>query len=236
MARGRLALVSRHAAAGDRHCPGGLAGTGRSLHVSSADRRLSSFAWEAAERIGSGRGARRAGVAAALLLLAGLGALTWRQTLFWRDSVSVFTRAVATTRNNVLAEYLLGKAQRIAGNLGEAIRHQRAATRINPRFAASYAELGLVLSGSGDLSGAVRAYERALQLQPESAATHNNLGYALAQLGQFERALKHYEAALRIEPRFALAHSNAALALLQLGRDEEVAEHLRLAKEERGPP
>ncbi len=187
--------------------------------------------WEADERAGR-RHAYRAFAVAALLILTALGALTWRQSFFWRNSVSVFTRATSVTPGNMLAEYYLGTAYRLAGHLDEAVRHLREAIRINPRFPGNYTELGVTLSALGDLEGAIWAYERALQLEPESASTHNNLGYALARLGQPERALKHYQTALRIKPRYVLAHTNAAFVLSELGRDAEAAEHLRLAAEE----
>ena len=189
-------------------------------------------AWETDARLaGSGR-ARRTVTAAALLALALLGALTWRQTAFWRDSVSVFARAAAVTPGDMLAEYYLGTAQRLAGNFDEAVRHLRESIRINPRFPGIYSELGLTLSGQGDLAGAVQAYERALQLEPESATIHNNLGFALARLRQPKRALKHYEIALRINPHYALARTNAAFVLAELGRNAEATEYLRLAAEE----
>lgn len=191
------------------------------------------LAWEAGERAATRR-ARQALSAGVLLLLAGLGALTWRQTLFWHDSVSVFTRAVAVTSDNVMAEYLLGKAQRLAGNPAEAIIHLREAIRINPRFPPSFAEIAPLLFERGDPEGAIRAYERYLQLEPESAPIHNNLGYALARLGRPGRALKHYETALRLDPRHARARANAAEALAALGRDAEAAEQMRLVLEEEG--
>jgi tetratricopeptide (TPR) repeat protein len=151
--------------------------------------------WEAAGRIGPARARQTAGAAASLAALAVLGALTWRQTAFWQDSVSVFTRAAAVTPGNMMAEYYLGTAHRLAGNFDAAVRHLNEAIRINPRFPGVSNELGLTLSEIGDLEGAVRAYERALQLEPDSAATHNNLGYALDRLGQPERALRHYASA-----------------------------------------
>jgi tetratricopeptide (TPR) repeat protein len=184
--------------------------------------------WEAAARTGSGP-ARRAAVAASLLLLAGLGALSRRQSATWHDSVSVFEQAVGATRDNLLAEYYLGKAQRLAGNPAEAIRHLREAIRINPRYPGVSAELGTILAERGDFEGAARAYERALQLEPPSAPLLNNLGFALAQLGRHEQALRRFEAALRLDPRHALAHANAAAALAHLGRDAEAQEHLRAA-------
>jgi tetratricopeptide (TPR) repeat protein len=185
--------------------------------------------WEADRRAG-GQPARRALVAGGLLILAGLGALTWRQTRFWRDNVSVFSRAAAVTPGNMMAEYYLGTAYRLGGKTEEAIRHLREASRINPRIPGIYVELGLTLSGRGDLHGAIRAYERALQLEPESASTHNNLGHAYYRLDLPERALKHYEAALRIKPRYALARTNAAMALARLGRDGEAEQYLRQAQ------
>ena len=192
------------------------------------------LAWEAGERAASGP-VRRVFVAAVLLNLAVLGMLTWRQTALWHDSVRLFGRAVAATPGNVMAEFLLGKAQRIAGNPGAAIVHLREAILINPRFPGSYAELAPLLLERGEFEGAVRAYERSLQLEPGTAATHNNLGYVLARLGRPGRALKHYEAALRIDPRHIRALDNAAAALARLGREAESAEMTRRAlEEERG--
>jgi len=182
--------------------------------------------WEAGEHAGARR-ARQALAAAALLLIAALGALSWRQTAVWRDSVSVFEQAVATSRDNLLAEYYLGKAYRIAGNPDKAIFHLREAIRINSRYPGINAELAELLFERGDLDGAIRTYERSLQLEPESAPAHNNLGYALQQRGEPELALRHYEAALRINPRYALAHANAAAVLARLGRDSEAEEHRR---------
>jgi tetratricopeptide (TPR) repeat protein len=193
------------------------------------------LSWEAA-RLARGGRARAALAAVSVALVATLAALTWRQTGFWRDSVTLFSRAVAVEPGNLMARELLGKAQRVAGDPAAAVDNLRAAKRINPRRPGVDADLGLALLGLGDFAGAAGAFERALQLDPETAAAHNNLGYALLRAGQPRRALAQFEAALRIAPGYGRAHANAAAALELLGRGAEAAEHLRQAAARGGPP
>ncbi len=165
-------------------------------------------------------------VGAVLVLL---GALTWRQTTVWRDSVSVFSHAVATTKENFAAEYFLGTALRLARRPDEAQRHLREASRLNPRFGEPYHELGRVALERGDAAAAVRWLERALQLMPTVAAVHLNLAEAREQQGDLAGALKDYLAAARLEPTLAQAHIGAALLLDRAGRSEEAAEQIRQA-------
>lgn len=158
-----------------------------------------------------------------------LGALTWRQTTVWRDGVSVFSRAVATTGENFAAEYLLGTALRIARRPDEAERHLREATRINPRFGEPYHELGRVAFERGDLAAAVHWYEQALPLMPAAAAVQLDLAEALERLGDPAGALRGYLAAATLDPAAAQAHIGAAMLLDRFGRADEAAEHIRQA-------
>lgn len=184
--------------------------------------------WEVGNRLRGGRG--RWAVAPIALLFAGLSLLTWRQTGYWRDNVSIFSRAVEVTADNMIGEFYLGKAYRLAGKSEEAIPHIRAALRVNSRFPEAWRELGMALAYSGDIQGAVRAYRQALQFDPEDATTHNNLGFALAQFGDDKRALAHYLEAVRIKPLYARAHFNAGLLLAELGRTREAEEHFLAAR------
>jgi hypothetical protein len=52
-------------------------------------------------------------------LLVPLVFLTRHQTTFWRDSVALFSRAVATTENNLFGEFYLARALRLGHRLEE---------------------------------------------------------------------------------------------------------------------
>ena len=79
-------------------------------------------AWLAADLAGRPRARLAAGALGAAALVA-LAALSVRQIGTWRDSATLFGRAVAVTRENWFAEYGLGVALRQRGELASAAEH-----------------------------------------------------------------------------------------------------------------
>jgi tetratricopeptide (TPR) repeat protein len=59
-----------------------------------------------------------------------LGVCSSRQLVHWRDSIALFSRAVAVTRDNHLAHYNLGTALGQAGRIEEALAQQEVAQQI----------------------------------------------------------------------------------------------------------
>jgi len=173
---------------------------------------------------------RRYAAPAVGALLIALVIATRHQTTFWHDNVRFFTRAVATTENNVFAEFYLAKALRHEHRLEEAEQHLKTALRINPFFPELYNEMGLVARERGDIAAAVRWFERAIQLAPREASVRIRLAEALEQRGDPARALEEYLAAAASDPTAAHARINAALLLSRFGRDAEAVEQMREAK------
>jgi tetratricopeptide (TPR) repeat protein len=186
------------------------------------------MSWAAAAPV-TARGRRRLAAAVCVLLVALVG-MTRRQTTYWHDSVTLFTRAVATTEDNLFAEFYLAAALRQEHNLGEAERHLRTALRIQPAFGELHHEMGLIALERGDVDAAVRWFERSLELAPRAADAHISLGEALERRGDPERALAEYLAAAALDPDSAQARINAAMLLSLAGREAEAAEYLREAK------
>lgn len=173
---------------------------------------------------------RRLAAPAVGVVLLMFGALTWLQTTFWRDSVSIFTRAVAMTRRNGIAEYYLGSALRFDHRPEEAERHLNEAIRLNPGFGEPYLEKGMVILEAGDAAAAVPWLERAVALMPTAAVAHLSLGEALEGQGALAEALRESLAAAALDPSLAQAHIASALLLERLGRPAEAAEHIRQAR------
>ena len=161
--------------------------------------------------------------AAGLLVLA---ALSWRQIGYWRDSVTLFTRAIDCTSRNYIAHGNLGTALGKKGKSEEALRHLRKALEINPRYAEGHNNLGVALDGRGLTREAVQEFRSALQLNPKSARARNNMAGALSKLGRYDEAAEQAREALRIAPDEAEGHYQFGLALAgKEDLDEAIAEY-----------
>src|SRR6266540_4898995 len=159
----------------------------------------------AVEAHAAGRLGRDPMAAIALLALAlpiVLGALTWTQTRVWRDSETLWARALAVTPSP-RAHLHLGTTLVREGRPAEAIPHLRETLRLQPDYADAHLELGIALAAQGTLSPAIEHYREALRLSPRETLAYYNLGVALVRLGKPAEAIQHYEEALRLYPAYA---------------------------------
>ena len=186
------------------------------------------LAWTTAAAGGTARRRPMAcGAAAAALALLALGA--WRQTGHWRDSETLFTRALAVTPGNALAHNNLGVFLSTKGRTDEAIAQYRRALELWPRYAEAATNLGVALAGRGLLREAMGSYRDALSSDPGHAGARYNLGNALALLGRDDEAIREYERALAVDPGMTEARVNLCAALERRGRPEEAAAQCRAA-------
>ncbi len=138
------------------------------------------------------------------------------QIQYWKDSESLYRRAIAVTDGNYTMHYGLAfHLARIPGRLPEAISEYQAALQSKPDYLEAESNLaGALLEPPGRLPEAIEHYERALRIKPDSAGVRNNLGAALGRVpGRLPEAITQYEAALRIQPDFVEARNNLADAL-----------------------
>ncbi len=150
------------------------------------------------------------------LLLAMLGALTWRQCGMYRDAGTLYRATLVRNPACWMAHTNLGDLlSRIPGRLPEAIGHFEAALRINPRDVNAHNDLGHAFTEiPGRLPAAIAEYEAALRIDPRFAPAHNNLGVALSKIpGRLPEAISHFEAAVRLAPDAAELHDNLGVAL-----------------------
>ena len=122
---------------------------------------------------------------AAVAVLAVSAALSRVQIKYWRDSQTLFRRALDVTRDNWLVHDNLGVILTQAGKMQEAMQHLEQAVRIKPDFAEAHYNLGTALSQVGRIDEAIAHYEQALRIKPDFAEAHYNLGNALTRLGRF---------------------------------------------------
>jgi len=171
------------------------------------------------------------GAVLAVLLLGG-----YRQTSYWRNGESLWTRTLACTSSNSIAHVYLGAALASEGKTGLALEHYRTAVAIAPDNVAALNNLGTALAGlqaapgdQGQVAEAIACFRRAQQIDPASKAAYYNLGVALSREGRTEEAIAQYRKALEIDPNFSDAHLNLGNALRKSGQSDEAVDHLRQA-------
>jgi tetratricopeptide (TPR) repeat protein len=147
------------------------------------------------ERWHSGRSARLPRIAAGILL-AGLLAISVRQSLLWRTPESLWTEAVARAPHKVRPRLQLARAvepRRALALLNEAAQS-------DPQDASVASEQGRVLLILGHPEEALAAFGRALALDPEDPRNLNNRGAALLALAQTDAAKADFRRALEKDP------------------------------------
>jgi tetratricopeptide (TPR) repeat protein len=169
-------------------------------------------------------------IAIPLLVIFGLGALTWRQTEVWHDSERLWSHALAVSPSG-MAYLHVGRFKAQRGDLEGAVTHLRRAVEINPKNDVFQSNLALVLARQGNLAEATVHFRRALEINPSDAATQNNMGITLAQQGKLDEAIQHFQRSLEIKSNDASGHTNLANVLLSRGDMEGAIKHMRLAIE-----
>jgi protein O-mannosyl-transferase len=177
-------------------------------------------------------------VPAASALIALLAWRSWNDLRWWRNSESLWTHALAVTKDNDVALNNLGAIYESQGQLELALEKYRGAVRIlEHRPAQRYAlnrallhnNLGNLFLRRGDISTAMGEYRQSIALRPGFANAHVNLGQAFVELGDWNSALAEYETAARLQPQDADAQHRAGMALVRLGRAGEAVAHYRAA-------
>jgi len=175
------------------------------------------------------RALQRCVAAAAALILATCGILTWQQSRHWRDSHALFQHAVDVYPRNPTLHVGLGEVLARTGELAAAESHYRDALAVDASFPEAHNNLGNVLMTRGRADEALAHFQAAVRAEPDVLETQVNLANALAALGRTEEAVARYTAALRSEPDSAVVHFGLGNALLTLGNLEAAAEHFEAA-------
>lgn len=142
---------------------------------------------------GALRGRGRPLRAAAAALAVALGAASYRQSGFWRDSRALWERAAAADPGNWVAWNYLGLLALERGSPAEAAGHFEVALAIKPDYGAAHNNLGNALFALGRVERSLKRYREAARLSPGHEAVHYNIAKALLKLGRRRDAALHLE-------------------------------------------
>lgn len=173
-------------------------------------------AWSWSDRSGAGRALL---ASAALLALLTLSFLTRKQIAVWKDSDTLWARAIAVEPSFV-AHLNLGSSLSNEGNALGAIQQYRQALVFWPDSAKAHNNLGRALLDLGQLDEAAQEFRHAAQIEPVPAA-FNSLAHALVMQGKLDEAIETLRQALRIDPDDANAGQNLKSMLEMKQRVEQ---------------
>jgi cytochrome c-type biogenesis protein CcmH/NrfG len=178
---------------------------------------FTAIAWGGAAYLRRRPGAGRVLLPAAAVAVLVLSALARREVGYWRDSLTIFGRAIEVTAGNYIALDQVGMAYAALGRKTEAIEKFRESIAAFPWRSSAHYNLGSLLGVNGRTLEAIDALRTAILINPGEVLAHNNLGAAYIDLGRPREALVSVETALRLDPGLAEAHFNKGRALLLLG-------------------
>jgi Flp pilus assembly protein TadD len=178
---------------------------------------------------------------AAAIVIAALAWMSYRQTRDWRDSLTLWTRAVELNPENDIALYNLASALADRGRRDEALARYEEVLKLVPGqadalknrnllLAARIEDDGNRLAASGDLGSAIGAYRRAIGLDPARTHAQAALGIALVQSGHTDEALAPLREAVKLGSSEPAVPNALAFVLMNEGRTREACDVLEAAR------
>jgi Flp pilus assembly protein TadD len=158
------------------------------------------LAWSAVEIINRINARKFVPAIISALIIITLLICTRIQLSYWQNSVTLFERALAVTKNNYTMHYDLGYELISQGHLDEGIRHYRQATEIAPENTHIRYNLANALCSQGKIDEAIGEYRKVIGYDKNYADAYNNLGYALLPQGKLDEATACFREALKIKP------------------------------------
>ena len=158
-----------------------------------------------------------------------LQGISWIQTGYWANSLSLYSHALEITKDNPVVLTNLGNSLKEKGMMGDAVAYYQKAIKKDPYFHDAFFNLGNAYRDMGLEIKALQSYYNALKISSNSIKAHVNLGILLINHKQFQKAIHHFRTAANLSPDTAIVQNNLGMALFLGGFKEEAIEHIKLA-------
>ncbi len=168
-------------------------------------------------------------VSAAVLVVAILGTLTWRQATMYSDIETLWRTTLARNPECWMAHTNLGLVLFQKGQIDNAIAHYRSALQMQPDWWDAEYNLGTALLAKGQVDEAILHCEKAVSMRPTDPDAQVSLGNALIQKGRIDEAIPHYQKAIMSRPDDFLARYGLGHALLEKGELDGAIQVFRAA-------
>lgn len=183
--------------------------------------------WSVADRLAGSARAVKASSGLVAIALVALTAVTWKQTGHWKNSVTLWTRAIAINPNNYLAHANLAVELMGQSKFPDARRHAEEAARIFPAFVEPRLTLAWVAWRTGDTAEMRRQIEQGARARPGGWEVVRRAGGLWAAEGALEPALAVFDLGLMALPADADLRAQRAQVLDAMQRPREAAQEYR---------
>ena len=139
-------------------------------------------------------------IAAAVVLLA-MTVSTCLQLRYWRNSITIFERAVEINPNSRVAQASIGVAFMQKNAFDDAIVHFEKALQIDPCDVKTHVNIGVAyVNRDKKVDLAIVHFEKAVEIDPCDIPARLNLAKALGKQGKTEQAIEQYDEVIRLSP------------------------------------
>ena len=174
--------------------------------------------WWGAEAVAHGPARLRPlAIAGAMALVAASVAQTRRELAHWKDSETLFRRALAVTSGNYVAFQNLAHHLNETHRPAEALPLLEEALRIRPLYPEARVNLGRSLFLLGRVEEAIPHFEQALALRPRDPVALNNLAFSRMNQGDLSETVRLYALALDAQPDWAEVQHRAGIVEIMQG-------------------
>lgn len=167
--------------------------------------------------------------AAAALALAGCLILTNLQVRYWRDTETLFARAIEVTSDNPVAYTHLAGALARKGQTETAVELYRESLRLGPNQPAAHNNLANLLNALGQTNEALAHLQTARNLKPDDPVVLWNLGLQYAAREQYDTAMEYFSQAARLAPAHPRPRLLSARTQARRGLVRDALVHLEAA-------
>ena len=168
-------------------------------------------------------------ISAALLIVASLGTLTWRQAATYTDVETLWRVTLAKNPECWMAHTNLGLVLFQKDQIDDAIAHYRSALVMQPDWWDAEYNLGTALLAKDEVDEALLHCEKAVSMRPTDPDAQVSLGNLLLQKGRIDEAIAHYEQAITVRPDDFFARYRLGHALLEKGELDRTIQVCRSA-------
>lgn len=165
---------------------------------------------------------------AGLILVACLAQTEW-QLPYWRNTQTLFTRAIKLNPKNPLAYLVLGDAYQDDHQYDKALAEYKKSLELSNGQASTYQSIGRLLGTQGKPEQALEYYRIAVKLKPMSPDLHDSIGVLLIELNRFKEAGQEFAEAIRLDPAYAPAHFRMGWIFLRQDKGRKALDEFREA-------
>jgi len=169
--------------------------------------------------------------ATATIVLMMLIIITWRQTGYWKDDISLFSHSIKVNSKNFVGHTNLGQTYAERGEYKEAIYYFKEALKIHHNDGIVLNNLGRIYNELGQQENSAYYYFEAIRYNPRDVKANFELGRIYTDKGDLDRAIKHFSRVISLDSDSVIAHYNIGVILAKKGEVDNAIEYFSKALE-----